>query len=50
MAERINELCQGGATQTAIADQLNAERVPTTRVGDRWWPSSVRAVLHGQTG
>ncbi len=50
VAERITELRQGGATLTAIADRLNGEGVPTARGGDRWWPSSVRAVLHRQPG
>lgn len=48
VADRIAELRQGGATLTAIADTLNAEGVPTAKGGDRWWPSSVRAILHRQ--
>lgn len=45
VAERIVQLRDNGATLTAIADRLNAERVPTARGGSRWWPSTVRAVL-----
>lgn len=45
VAERIVELRQAGATLTGIADVLNDERVPTSRGGSRWWPSTVRAVL-----
>lgn len=48
VAQRINDLRQDGATLTAIADRLNLERVPTAKGGDRWWPSSVRAVLNRQ--
>ncbi len=48
VADRITELRQGGATLTAIAARLNAEAVPTAKGGDRWWPSSVRAILNRQ--
>ena len=34
-----------GRTLQAIADDLNADRIPTARGGVQWWPSSVRAVL-----
>ncbi len=34
-----------GATLTAIAGRLTAERVPTARGGNRWYPSTVAAVL-----
>ncbi|MGY1719291.1 recombinase family protein [Blastococcus sp. SYSU DS0552] len=50
VADRITELRQGGATLTAIADRLNGEGVPTAKGGDRWWPSSVRAILNRQPG
>lgn len=48
VADRITTMRQGGATLAAIADTLNAESVPTAKGGDRWWPSSVRAILHRQ--
>jgi DNA invertase Pin-like site-specific DNA recombinase len=37
-----------GETITAISERLTAEAVPTARGGSRWWPSTVRAVLHSQ--
>jgi DNA invertase Pin-like site-specific DNA recombinase len=39
----------GGATLSAIAEELNADAVPTgQKAGARWYPSSVRAVLNSQ--
>jgi DNA invertase Pin-like site-specific DNA recombinase len=35
-----------GKTLTAIAERLNQDRVPTAQGGQRWYPSTVRAVLH----
>lgn len=43
--KRIADMRQAGMTLQAIADRLNAENVPTTRGGKRWWPSSVQAAL-----
>jgi DNA invertase Pin-like site-specific DNA recombinase len=34
-----------GLTLGAIADGLNADRVPTAQGGRRWWPSTVRWAL-----
>jgi Recombinase len=34
---------QAGMTLQAIADQLNAEGIPTLRGGAEWRPSSVQA-------
>ena len=34
-----------GLTLAAIADGLNADRIPTAQGGSRWWPSTVRAAL-----
>ncbi len=48
VADRINAMRTEGATLTAIADRLNDEGVPTAKGGDRWWPSSVRAILNRQ--
>jgi DNA invertase Pin-like site-specific DNA recombinase len=46
VADRIAGLRAGGATFAAIAEQLNAEQVPTARGGQRWHPATVRAVLN----
>jgi DNA invertase Pin-like site-specific DNA recombinase/lysozyme family protein len=43
LKERIVEMRAQGMTLQAIADQLNAERVPTIRGGKQWRPSSVQA-------
>ncbi|HEU5477533.1 MAG TPA: recombinase family protein [Gaiellaceae bacterium] len=45
IAKRINDERSSGKTLRQIADKLNAERVPTVHGGERWWPSTVRAVL-----
>jgi DNA invertase Pin-like site-specific DNA recombinase/peptidoglycan hydrolase-like protein with peptidoglycan-binding domain len=42
LKERIVEMRAQGMTLQAIADQLNAERVPTIRGGMQWRPSSVQ--------
>ena len=42
-ADRIRELRNAGATWQAIADELNAGGVPTTRGGLPWRPSSTRS-------
>lgn len=38
----------GGGTLTAIADDLTARQVPTGQGGERWYPSTVRAVVRSQ--
>lgn len=43
--ERIVSERQEGRTLAAIADGLNADKVPTARGGARWYPSTVKAVL-----
>jgi DNA invertase Pin-like site-specific DNA recombinase len=43
LSERIAKMRADGMTLQAIADQLNAEGVPTVRGGTRWRPSSVQA-------
>jgi DNA invertase Pin-like site-specific DNA recombinase len=45
LVERINAMRDAGMTLQAIADQLNAEEVPTLRGGVMWRPSSVQAAL-----
>ena len=42
---KIINMRRGGMTLQAIADQLNAEAVPTVRGGRMWRPSSVQATL-----
>jgi DNA invertase Pin-like site-specific DNA recombinase len=44
LRERITEMRARGMTLQAIADQLNAEGVPTVRGGAKWRHSSVQAV------
>jgi DNA invertase Pin-like site-specific DNA recombinase/peptidoglycan hydrolase-like protein with peptidoglycan-binding domain len=45
LVERINAMRSANMTLQAIADQLNAEGVPTLRGGAMWRPSSVQAAL-----
>jgi DNA invertase Pin-like site-specific DNA recombinase/peptidoglycan hydrolase-like protein with peptidoglycan-binding domain len=45
LADRINAMRMAHMTLQAIADQLNAEGVPTLRGGTKWRPSSVQAAL-----
>jgi hypothetical protein len=42
LAQRIVRMRASGLTLQAIADQLNAEGVPTLRGGAKWRPSSVQ--------
>ena len=43
LSERIAGMRAEGMTLQAIADQLNADRIPTVRGGAKWRPSSVQA-------
>ena len=45
LMERIAAMRAGGLSLQAIADQLNAENVPTLRGGAKWRPSSIQAAL-----
>jgi DNA invertase Pin-like site-specific DNA recombinase len=45
LADRITRMRATGMTLQAIADHLNAERVPTLRGGTMWRPSSVQVAL-----
>jgi DNA invertase Pin-like site-specific DNA recombinase len=45
LVERITTMRADGLSLQAIADALNAERVPTDRGGARWRPSSVQSAL-----
>ncbi len=42
---RIRDQHGEGKSLSEIARQLNADCVPTSQGGRRWWPSTVRAVL-----
>jgi Recombinase len=44
-AKRIHQERSAGKSLRQIADDLNADRIPTAHGGKRWWPSTVRAVL-----
>jgi hypothetical protein len=45
LADRIGAMRAANMTLSAIAEQLNAEGVPTLRGGKKWRPSSIQAVL-----
>lgn len=45
LMDRIAAMRASKMTLQAIADQLNAERVPTLRGGTKWRPSSIQATL-----
>jgi DNA invertase Pin-like site-specific DNA recombinase/peptidoglycan hydrolase-like protein with peptidoglycan-binding domain len=45
LRERIAAMRAANMTLQAIADQLNAEGVPTLRGGTKWRPSSIQAAL-----
>jgi Recombinase/Bacterial regulatory protein, Fis family len=45
IAARIRGERASGKSLGEIARELNAEGVPTSQGGRRWWPSTVRAVL-----
>ena len=45
LARRIVKMRKAGTSLTAIANQLNVEKVPTVQGGKRWYPSSVRSVM-----
>ena len=48
VVERIVRERDKGRTWTAIADGLNADRVPTAQGGRRWYPATVRSVALSQ--
>jgi DNA invertase Pin-like site-specific DNA recombinase len=47
--KRIQRQRSAGKSLRQIADELNAERLPTAHGGERWWPSTVRSVLQRPT-
>jgi DNA invertase Pin-like site-specific DNA recombinase len=50
LVERIAEMKHSRMTLRAIANQLNAEQIPTVRGGTEWRPSTVQAVLNYHRG
>lgn len=46
IVERIVREREAGRTLAAIASGLDTDRVPTAQGGARWYPATVRAVLH----
>jgi DNA invertase Pin-like site-specific DNA recombinase len=46
IATRVTRERKAGATLAAIADGLNRDQVATAQGGAKWYPSTVRAVLH----
>jgi hypothetical protein len=49
MAARLVSAHKAGAGWSEIARRLNAEAVPTAHGGERWHPSTVRAVVLAHT-
>jgi hypothetical protein len=45
LMKRISIMRSANMTLQQIADQLNAESVPTLRGGRQWWPSSIQTAL-----
>jgi DNA invertase Pin-like site-specific DNA recombinase len=45
LVQRIAEMRDANMTLSAIAEQLNAEGVPTLRGGKKWRPSSIQSAL-----
>jgi Recombinase/Bacterial regulatory protein, Fis family len=45
IAKRIHDERSQGRTLREIADDLNAQHIPTAHGGKKWWPSTIRAIL-----
>lgn len=45
VAERIRAQRLAGRSLRQIAEGLNSDRIPTAHGGERWWPSTVHALL-----
>ncbi len=50
IAQRIHYERSVGKSLRQIADNLNTEGIPTAHGGERWWPSTVRAVVQRAVG
>lgn len=48
IARRIHDERSAGRSLRQIAENLNADRIPTPHEGGRWWPSTIRLVLRRQ--
>jgi hypothetical protein len=48
IAERIHRERAAGESLRQIAENLNADGIPTAHGGARWWPSTIRQVLRRQ--
>jgi hypothetical protein len=44
--ERIRRERAAGASLAAIANGLNADRIPTAQGGSRWYPATIRHTLN----
>lgn len=49
IVKRIHHERSAGKNLRQIADDLNAERIPTAHGGEKWWPSTVLAFLRTLT-
>ena len=47
---RLRREREAGRSYRAIADRLNADRVPTAHGGERWWPATVQRMLRAELG
>jgi DNA invertase Pin-like site-specific DNA recombinase len=45
VARRIHHERSAGKSFRQIAENLNADRIPTAQGGGRWWPSTIMQVL-----
>lgn len=43
--DELRAMRKAGMSYSAIADRLNAEKVPTAQGGARWWPATVAKAL-----
>ena len=49
VVERIRSQHAAGNSLGQIARELTADQIPTAHNGSQWWPSTVRAILHGSS-
>jgi DNA invertase Pin-like site-specific DNA recombinase len=45
---RVGRERESGQTFQAIAEGLNADRVPTAHGGAKWWPATIQGVLEAE--
>ena len=46
LIKRIHRERKAGSSLAAIANRLNADRIPTTQGGQRWYPATIRHTLN----